>query len=81
VVFRLSDLWSGDPEFAGSGARIGLQAMPGGVPAWQPWAGLAGVLIWTLIATFAAARIFTVGILMQGQTPKLPEIFRWALRG
>lgn len=57
------------------------QAMPGGVPAWQPWAALAGVLAWTLLVTFAAARIFRVGILMQGQPPKLPEVFRWALRG
>jgi ABC-2 type transport system permease protein len=57
------------------------QAMPGGVPAWEPWAGLVGVLAWTLLSTFAAARIFRVGILMQGQAPKLPEMFRWALRG
>lgn len=57
------------------------QAMPGGVPAWEPWIGLIGVLLWTALMTFAAARIFRVGILMQGQTPKLPELFRWALRG
>ncbi len=57
------------------------QAMPGGVPAWEPWAGLVGVLAWTLSATFGAARIFRVGILIQGQTPKLPELLRWATRG
>ncbi len=57
------------------------QAMPGGVPAWEPWAGLVGVLAWTLLSTFVAARIFRVGILMQGTAPKLPEMFRWALRG
>jgi ABC-2 type transport system permease protein len=57
------------------------QAMPGGVPAWEPWAGLLIVLVWTLLSTFAAARIFRVGILMQGRAPKLPEMVRWALRG
>jgi ABC-2 type transport system permease protein len=57
------------------------QAMPGGVPAWQPWVGLAGVVAWTLVTTWAAARIFRVGILLQGQPPKIAELFRWAIRG
>lgn len=57
------------------------QAMPGGVPAWQPWAGLAGVLLWTFAITWAAARIFRIGILMQGKTASLADLFRWALRG
>ena len=54
------------------------QAMPVGIPAWQPWAGLAGILLWTAGGTWMAARIFRVGILMQGQPPKLSEIVRWA---
>lgn len=57
------------------------QAMPGGVPAWQPWAGLAGVVVWTLLITWAAARVFRVGILLQGQPPKVAEMLRWAVRG
>jgi ABC-2 type transport system permease protein len=58
------------------------QAMPGGgVPAWQPWAGLAGVLAFTLIMVTAAARIFRVAILMQGKTPKIADLLRWAVRG
>ena len=57
------------------------QAMPGGVPAWQPWVGLAGVILWALALTWAAARIFRVGLLMQGQTPRLPELVRWVVRG
>jgi len=54
------------------------QSMPVGVPAWQPWVGLAAMLLWTAGGTWVAARIFRVGILMQGQPPKLAEIFRWA---
>ena len=54
------------------------QCMPVGVPAWQPWVGLAGILFWTVGGTWVAARIFRVGILMQGQPPKLSEIIRWA---
>ncbi len=57
------------------------QALPGGVPAWQPWVGLAGVVAWTLLATWAAARIFRVGILVQGKTPKLADLARWAIHG
>ena len=57
------------------------QAMPPGVPAWQPWVGVAGVLLWTVAGTWAAARIFRVGILLQGQPPKLSEIVRWAWAG
>ena len=54
------------------------QSMPVGVPAWQPWVGVAGVLVWTVGGTWVAARIFRVGILMQGQPPKISEIIRWA---
>jgi ABC-2 type transport system permease protein len=54
------------------------QTMPVGIPAWQPWAGLVGILVWTVGGTWVAARIFRVGILMQGQPPKLSEIIRWA---
>jgi ABC-2 type transport system permease protein len=57
------------------------QAMPVGVPGWQPWVGLAGVMVWTVAGTWVAARIFRVGILMQGQSPKLGELMRWAWAG
>jgi ABC-2 type transport system permease protein len=57
------------------------QAMPGGVPAWQPWVGLAGVLAFTLVMVAAAARIFRVAILLQGKTPKIADLVRWAVRG
>lgn len=57
------------------------QAMPGGVAAWQPWVGLAGVAAWTILISFAAARIFRVAILMQGKALKAADLLRWAIRG
>jgi ABC-2 type transport system permease protein len=57
------------------------QALPGGVPAWQPWVALGGIVAWTLMAVWTAARIFRVGILMQGKPPKIGEMVRWAIRG
>jgi ABC-2 type transport system permease protein len=57
------------------------QSLPGGVPAWQPWVGLAGVLIATPLITWAAARIFRVAILLQGQRPTAAQLLRWAVRG
>jgi ABC-2 type transport system permease protein len=57
------------------------QAMPGGVPAWQPWVGLFGIVACSFLGTWAAARIFRIGILFQGTAPKLAELARWAIRG
>lgn len=57
------------------------QAMPGGVPAWQPWVGLVGVLLCTWFVTWVAARIFRVTILMQGKPPRLGDLVRWAVKG
>ncbi len=57
------------------------QSLPGGVPLWQPWLGLLGVLLTTLVLVFAASRVFRVGLLMQGQPPRLTDILRWARRG
>lgn len=54
---------------------------PGGVPAWQPWAGLAGVVLLSVIVVWVGGRIFRVGILLQGQPPKLSLLLRWALKG
>lgn len=57
------------------------QAMPTGVPFWQPWAGLIGVLALTVLTLFAAARVFRVALLMQGKPPRLADLLRWAIRG
>ena len=57
------------------------QSTPGGVPFWQPWVGLAGMLVFAWIAVFAAARVFRIGLLMQGKAPGLGKILRWAIKG
>ena len=57
------------------------KAGPQGIPAWQPWAGLAGVLLITVFAVWLGGRIFRVGILMQGGPPRLSKIIRWGFRG
>jgi len=56
------------------------QAMPAGVPAWQPWVGLAGVLVFAAATVWAASRVFRVAILMQGKPPRLAEMVRWAMK-
>jgi ABC-2 type transport system permease protein len=57
------------------------QAVPPGVPVWQPLLGVALVLVTSLLCVFGAGRVFRVGILMHGKGGKLSEILRWALRG
>jgi len=57
------------------------QATPVGVPGWQPWAGLALVLAFTLFTVWAGGRVFRVGILMQGTPPKLSNLVRWIAHG
>ena len=57
------------------------QALPGGVPWWQPWVGLAGMIACALAVIWAAARIFRIGILSQGKAPRLAELAEWVMRG
>ncbi len=57
------------------------QSSPVAIPAWQPWAGLAGVATFTVLCVWVAGRIFRMGLLMQGKPPKLGELLKWALRG
>jgi ABC-2 type transport system permease protein len=57
------------------------QATPMSIPAWQPWVGLAGIIIITLLAVWLGGRIFRIGILMQGKPPKLADVIRWAFKG
>ncbi len=57
------------------------QATPGGIPAWQPWVGLIGSVLFTLLLIWIGGRVFRVAILLQGTPPKLKHFIRWAVRG
>lgn len=57
------------------------QAVPPGIPLWQPLLGVLLVLITTTFFVFAAGRIFRVGLLMQGKPPKVSELVRWVVKG
>jgi ABC-type Na+ efflux pump permease subunit len=51
------------------------------IPAWQPIVGIVILSLFTLLGVFIASRIFRVGILWQGKTPRISEILRWGLFG
>ncbi len=57
------------------------QAIPPGVPSWQPPLGMALVLATTVFCVFAAGRVFRVGILMQGQGARPRDMLRWVIKG
>ncbi len=67
--------------FATPMLMIARQAVPPGVPWWQPTLGAAGVLATTLFCVWAAGRVFRVGLLMQGKGAKVSEMVRWVFRG
>jgi len=51
------------------------------IPIWQPLVGLVILVVATIICVYVAARIFRVGLLWQGKTPKFSELVQWAFRG
>lgn len=57
------------------------QAVPPGVPLWQPALGIVLMLLTTAGCVFAAGRVFRVGILMQGQGAKIGQMMRWVVKG
>lgn len=56
------------------------QSSPITIPAWQPWAGLAGIMIFAFISVWAGGRIFRIAILLQGK-PKFTKLLQWAIKG
>jgi ABC-2 type transport system permease protein len=57
------------------------QAVPGGVPMWQPAVGLVGLLLFTLFCIWMGSRIFRAGILFKGKTPGFATLLHWIIRG
>jgi ABC-2 type transport system permease protein len=51
------------------------------VPPWQIIAGLVLLVAATAICVYVAGRVFRIGILWQGKSPRFIEIIRWAWRG
>jgi ABC-2 type transport system permease protein len=49
-------------------------------PAWQIALSLVLTLAAVVLVTWAASRVYRVGILMYGKRPTFPEIVRWARR-
>ncbi len=57
------------------------QAVPPGIPIWQPLVGVALVLLTTTACVFAAGRIFRLGLLMQDKGADYRQMFRWVVSG
>ena len=57
------------------------QAVPPGIPWWQPLLSIAIVLATTVACVYAAGRILRVGLLMQGKGANFAQMARWVFRG
>ncbi len=51
------------------------------IAAWQPALALLLLVGSTVVCIYIAARIFRVGLLWQGKTPRFNELLQWAFRG
>ncbi len=67
--------------FATPMVMILRQAIPPGVPWWQPVLGIVGALAMTTACVYAAGRVFRVGLLMQGKGANFAQMARWVVRG
>jgi ABC-2 type transport system permease protein len=60
---------------------VARQAVPPGIPAWQPVLGVVLVLLTSVFCVYAAGRIFRLGILLQGKGASFGDLVRWVIRG
>jgi len=56
-------------------------ASPVTIPLWQPYTGLALVILFTVFSVWVGGRIFRTGILLQGQKPTFANLIKYAFRG
>jgi ABC-2 type transport system permease protein len=73
--------WISFFPFATPMLMLGRQAIPPGIPWWQPALGIVLVLLTTLLCVYVAGRIFRVGILLQGKGAKVSDMMKWVFRG
>jgi ABC-2 type transport system permease protein len=50
------------------------------IPQWEPYVGLAGVILYTWFSVWIGARIFRTAILIQGQKPTVSTLFKYAFK-
>jgi ABC-2 type transport system permease protein len=67
--------------FATPMVMIIRQAVPPGIPWWQPVLGIFGMIAMTTACVYAAGRVFRVGLLMQGKGANFAQMARWVVRG
>jgi ABC-2 type transport system permease protein len=67
--------------FATPMLMIARMAVSPGSLGWQPYIGVAVVLVTTLFCVWAAGRIFRIGLLLQGKGAQFGEIARWVFHG
>ena len=67
--------------FATPMVMIIRQAVPPGIPWWQPVLGILGMIAMTTACVYAAGRVFRVGLLMQGKGANFAQMARWVFRG
>jgi ABC-2 type transport system permease protein len=60
---------------------LARQAIPPGIPLWQPILGVALMVATTFLCIYAAGRVFRVGILLQGKGARFSDLVRWVIRG
>jgi ABC-2 type transport system permease protein len=52
-----------------------------GAPLWQVSAGFAASAATAVMCLLASARVFRIGLLMQGSAPSFRQLYRWLVKG